>query len=471
MNARVNDYRMLWHAAVTSANPRLSALARWAIPLLVTTIGLLVWYTEGPRAALVWVWCSVCATLLLTWTWRFLPGAVKLNSPADAKLVPTMRRRLVELTCLVWFAGIAGLVIAPYPETVSPGLWMPWAVVLTLGCGFGVAGHKAASALVCTACFGSAFLGKLPQSVHDMLSTAPVLAMSLLLYAGLAIVAARAIFPEAGEGHWRMIAARARMGGSADKTDPMVEKLAGAYTRGWYAAALRRNSAARDRRRLLQHALGPAHHPGEQLVGLALLSGILVIVGVFITWRTGADVLAGIGWILALATLIIPIAAILRMNVLVAARPGEQALVRLAPAMPGTAPSFNRCMGRGLLRQAVLAWGAGAGAALLLAALGGADASILLRMACICCLVLPLAAAPLRNHAVRAPLSAVMPVLLLAVSIAASIGIGYAARTVGELPVLPVAALASIAIAAWAIARGLRVMEGSPFAFPAGRMD
>ncbi len=471
MNARVRDYRVLWHAAVTSANTRLSALSRWAIPFLVTTIGLLVWYTEGPRAALVWVWCAACAALLLTWTWRFLPGAVKLGSPANARLVPNLRRRLVELACLVWFAGIAGLVIAPYPESVSPGPWMPWVVVLTLGCGFGVAGHKASTALVCTACFGSVFLGKLPQSVHDMLSTAPVLAVSLLLYAGLAVVAARAIFPEAGERHWRMVAARARMGGAADKTDPLAEKLAGAYTKGWYAAALRRDSAARDRRRLLQHALGPAHHLGEHMVGVAALSGILVVVGVFITLRTGSDVLAGIGWILALATLVVPVAAILRMNMLVAARPGEQALARLAPAMPGTAPAFNRCMGLGLVRQASLAWGAGAGAALLLAALGGAEAAILLRMACICCLLLPLVAAPLRNHAVRAPLSAVMPVLLLAVSVVASTGIGFAARSLAGLPVLPVAALATSVFAAWAITRGLRVMETSPFAFPAARMD
>ncbi len=84
-------------------------------------------------------------------------------------------------------------------------------------------------------------------------------------------------------------------------------------------------------------------------------------------------------------------------------------LVQLAPAMPGRAAPFNRNLARKLLVQALKGWALGAGASLLLAALSGADASMLLRVDSICCLVLPLLATPLRNHARRATLSVLVP--------------------------------------------------------------
>lgn len=219
------------------------------------------------------------------------------------------------------------------------------------------------------------------------------------------------------------------------------------------------------------HALGPAHHVGALLLGLGLSAGVLVVLAIFTTRRTGGEAVRDIGWLFASTLMFLPIATTLRLNELVGAYPDEQALVRLAPAMPGAQAAFNRHLGRSLLLQAFMGWTLATAAALLLAALGGADAATLVRVASMCCLVLPIMEAPLRNHALRAPSTVFGPLLLLGASVGASIALGFGLRALSGLPALPVAAVASLAIAAVAIMRGLRMMDASPFAFPARRMD
>ena len=471
MNARPQDYRVLWRAALSHSNPFASAIIRWGGAFIGIAFIASVWYTEGPHAMLVLAWRLACGAVLLTWTWRFIPGALKLASPANAKLVPGMRRRLVELACLVWFAAIAGLALTTFAGNGAVGSWLFWVVLGTVGSALGVAGHQAGGPLVIATVFGWSFFGRLPDSIHETLSHPAMLALALLLYAGLIAAAVRAMLPEGGERHWRMIERRARIAPAPGKPDPLLAGLAGTKARNWYAVSLRRDSARRDSRRLALHALGPAHHPGELLTGLALVSSVLVGVAILTTWRTGGEPVRDIGWIFACMLMIIPLSMHLRLDGLLGAYPGEQALVRLAPAMPGAAAAFNRHLGRALLLQGVKGWVLSTGVAMLLAALGGASQASLLLLASTCCLLLPVLAAPLRNHALRAPSSAVVSILMLALSVAASLGIGFALRPATGLPVLPLAAIASIAIAAWTITRGLRVMEGAPFAFPAGRTD
>lgn len=471
MNGRLRDYRLLWRAAVSHATPFSSAIIRWGGGFLAAVCVVVVWLIEGLRGVAAMAWWGACGAALVAWTWRFMPGAVKLNSPSNAKLVPGMRRRLVELACVAWIVPLVGIALIPNPDGGSLGLWLLLVVVVTLGSALTTAGHRAGTAFIYAACFGPLFVGQLPQEVGDMLSRPPLMALALLLYAGLGVAAVRDMLPEGGERHWRLEARRARVFDPAGKRDVLIDKVAGKHTQGWYAASLRRACERRDRRRLVLHALGPAHHLGELVVALGLLSFTLVAFAILSFWRVEKEVLAGIGWLLPCALLAVPFATSLRLNGLAGTYPGEGALVRLAPAMPGPARSFNRHLGRALLLQACKGWALGAAGVLLLTALGGADLPTLVRQVGICCLALPLVAAPLRNHARRAPSSAVIPAALLLASISLSIVVGLAVRAVTGLPLMLPAALVSIAVAAYVTARGLHVMERAPCAFPAGRMD
>lgn len=471
MNARLREYALLWRAALSLTSSFDSAIVRWGGLFIAIALCAPVWYSRGMDAALVLAWCIASGVLLMTWAWRFIPGAVKLAAPADAKLVPGLRRRLVELACLVWFAAIAAIALVAYADNGTIGMWLLWVMLGTVGSALSSAGHQAGGAMIFAGCMGGVFPGRLSDSVAGHLSHPAAVALVLLACAAAIVVAARAMFPEAGDRHWRMIDRRLRIFPAPGKPDPLLEELAGKQARGWYAVSLRRACARREARQLVLHALGPAHHIGELLLGLGLFAGVLVVLGIFTTWRTGAGVVEGIGWLLACTLLFAPIAAAVRISPLVSAFPAEQALVRLAPAMPGTAGRFNRHLGRALLGLAFKGWAFASAASLLLAALGGADGATLANVAGICCLVLPVLAAPLRDHAAGARPSALVPLLLLAVSIAASVAIGLALRALVGLPALPLAAGVSIAIAAWSITRGLRVMDSAPFAFPAGRMD
>lgn len=471
MNARLRDYRMLWRAAVTHADARLSGIIRWGAAFVVIVLGATLAATNGPRAALVWFWCAVSAAILMDWVSRFMPGAVKLATPANAALVPQMRRRLVELSCLLCFVGLGGIVSAPYANANKLGAWLFWIVVLLIGSGLAAAGRAAGMAIVTTATVGWFLVDRIPAEWVALLSDPLVLVLSLPVYAVLIVLAVRAMFPAGGERHWAMLARRARWTAAAGKGDPLVEQVAGTKTRNWYAASLRRASAGRRFAGLALHALGPIHHPAHSLTALVFLCLFLLGLGVVVRWRVDAEAVAAIGWMFGCVLLFVPVAYAIRLSQLADGFSGEQGLLRLAPVSPTGAAAFNRQLGRALLRQTLLVWGLSAGAALLLSALGGAGVDALLRMASLSCLVLPVLAGPLRDHASRREHGAVATLTLLLIATVEGLLIGFPANAIFDLPVLPVAALFSIGftiVVAW---RRLRAMGHAPCAFPAGRMD
>lgn len=471
MSARLRDYRLLWRAAVTHASPRLSRVFVWGGFALGLLLGF-VEYKNGLQASIAWAWCLGSVFLLMDWVWRFMPGAVKLASPANAHLVPRMRRRLVELSWLLCCIGVAGIASAPYTDASQLGAWLFWVVVFVAGSGLGAAGHRAGSTMATLAPICVLFADRLPAALTSMLSHPLAVVLALPVYAGILYLAVRAMFPQGGERHWDMQARRQRWtAAAAGNLDPLTERLAAAYTKGGYATTLRRDSARRDARRLVLHAFGPAHHLKDMLLSLGLVAAVVFALGVYTTWRVDAGIAPDLGWLFACMLLAVPLLYCARLGQLSANLAAEQALVRLAPAMPASAAGFNLHLGRALLRQALAAWGLGAGGAVLLAALGGAGPAALLRTASLACLVLPVVAVPLRDHASRTHNAAVATVMLLLVSLVGSLALGMAVYSTTGIPALPVAALASIGFTVPVALRRLRTMRDAPCAFPAGRMD
>ncbi|MCD2518103.1 hypothetical protein LQ564_17475 [Massilia sp. G4R7] len=470
MNTRMQDYRLLWRAAVSHGNPFNTPIVRFGGLVFLLAGMAMQWKRHGVAGALAGACGLFCAMLLMVWAYRFLPGAVKLAAPANAKLVPRMRGRLVELFCLVWFAGTAGIVLASFTEAM-PGLVLLWCVAITLGSALAGAGHPAGLPVLLGVVFLSVSAEKFLPALGSMLSHPASLVLAVLLSAGLAVFVAGLVFPEGGEGHWRMVARRARMADLAVNPGAERDRFPGLRSRRWYAATLRRDSARRDSRRLVKHALGSSHHVDELAMGLVMLSVVVFVIGTFIGWQVGEEVIGGIGWLIACSLLAVPFATNLRLTQLLTAYTGEQSLVRLAPAMPSSAPAFNRHLALALLRGSVKDWALAACAALAVAALGGTERDKLVNLACVCCQMLPMVAAPLRNYAVRKAASPMLPIVLLLAAIGASVIVGVAVGAVFGTPVLPVAAVVSVGIALAAVLRGLRVMEGAPFAFPAARMD
>ena len=470
MNSRLQDYRLLWRAAISHGNPFGSVIVRFGLAFVVL-LGLAAqWSSQGAGAALLWAWRVLWLALLASWSYRFVPGAVQLAAPANAKLVPRARRRLMEMFCLIWLAGVLGLVLPSYADG-GPGAMLPWIVGLTLGSALAGAGHRAGVPVMMSVFFATMFAESLRPAADLVLAHPAALVLVPLLSAGLAALVARLLFPDAGERHWRMVARRARMADVAVNPGVQVDKAPGLRSRRWYAATLRRDSARRDPRSLLMHALGNTHHVDDLAMGLVLLSMVIFALGTFIGWRGGDEIVGGIGWLFACSLLAVPFAISLRLSQLVPIRAGEQALLRLAPTMPSTAPAFNRRFALALLRHGAMGWVLATAAALAVGAIAGTQGNKMVNLACACCLALPMVAAPLRDYAARASSSPMLPIVLLLASVGVSLILGFAASGWFGWPVLPVAAAISIGSAAFAIMRGLRVMERAPFAFPAARMD
>lgn len=240
-----------------------------------------------------------------------------------------------------------------------------------------------------------------------------------------------------------------------------------------YLSFLRRDCASRDAGKLLGHLLGARGHWSYQALSLLLVT--LVGGAALLALRLyGGDTLrvmaANGGWIFALGVMLVPLFEHERRNIRLMETRGEQALLRLAPAMPATAGAFNRTLARVQLRSALPGWCMQVAAVLALTLAAGAPLSFHAMQLCACCLTLPLIGTNLRRHARDAGLLGLGPVLTLLLSAAISFAAGAWINARFGLPLTAGAALASILIALVAVPWRWKRSVAAPIAFPVGRL-
>lgn len=473
MSPRLRQYRMLWRAALTHVRPSTSAVLGWSIVVITTLGAVLAALMDDPRKALILAWCAPFGLTLMAWSWQFLPGAAKLNTPANAQLTPGMRPRLTELAFGTWFLCVAGIAACPFADEASLAVAVLWMSMLSLGSGLSAAGSATGAALILTAVMLPPSGIVLPDWLRALAGRPIFLVAELALLAAAGALAVAVMFPRAGERHWQMQARRNRL----VSLRPMDRPGAGRVWRtatSWYAIFLRRDCARRHARSLLAHAFGTGPSRVEGAIGvLGMFVVGLAVIGLVKLYGSPAalEASAGIGWILASSTLFVPM---MQADVALKTMPamaGEQSLVRLAPLLPGAAPAFNRLLGRALLAQALGAWALAALAAFVLTWLSGASAGTLLMQICASCLALPMLAVPLRDLSRRRSLLSALSVFLLASSVVACVAAAVALRKHFGVPLMPTAAVTALALAAACALRGWRKLVQAPFAFPAGRLD
>lgn len=467
MTARLGQYWLLWRAALgftRAFSPRLLLL----MAVLTTLVSSGVAATSGSSAAwLTWAMCTPAGFLLFVWTMAYVPGALKLNTPANAQLVPAMRRRLIELTVLVWLLGIgllaAGMLFTT--ETPGPGLWL--AAAITLGTATGAAGVSVAWLIYLPVLAGLVLMKYLPEwllaAVQGVTTSAPVLTALPLLCA----VATLAMFPQAGKRHWHMLS---RQNGGAVASGMGKEREPGRLS--WDSLLLQRAIAHGKPGALLMPALGRSM-PAALANGLVLATlGIGTIM--YLAHRgllpAMTDYFSQWSWITISGVLLVFVFQAGMAPAWLARTTGEQSLVRLAPAFPANAAAFNGLLARAQLRQSLTIWAMATGAALLLGVASGMDASALLQQLGVCCMTLPTLALALRDHAC----SRAWPVFGMW---AVAIGLSYTSPLVGigayglfGLPFWPSALAAAFALTGALLASRLQLMRAAPIAFPAGRL-
>jgi len=470
MTAALKDYYLLWRMALSIRHPRANAIVLGFTSVVVLCTGALIQMKEGDlllTASLslrIGLGCLLAGAMMY-----FLPGAVKLCTPFTARLVPRMRRRLIGLTTLVWIVATASATLMSLDTRAAPAL-----VFLATGSwiaayGLGQSGHRAGGYVQCALVLATVFHGGLPAMISG--GTGFIVAVCLMLALGAFTL--QAMYMNGGERHYAAREAQVLQSERMSAAGQFREHRAPTFGAALYLRVLRRDCRDRDGSLLLGHLLGAKNH----WVYRALMLGTVVaVVGCALAGLrlfAGSDtqeMVAAIGWLFVSALLVAPLFDSERRNVRLKDTAAEQALFRLAPAMPGTAPAFNRTVSVALLRGALLEWAMLAATVLVLTVMTGASASSIFMQACFCCLSLPLVGANLRNHARRAGLLGWRLLLAMAVSLGACLVGALALDRALGLPLAAGAALTSIAIALTVVACGMARDRKAPFAFPAGRL-
>lgn len=469
MSPRLALYGLLWRSALAQVHPYAHRLVVWLTPALSLVAAALAWKVYDLATGARWGANMLCSLVLLTWTWGFLPGAFKLNSPANAQLTPGMRARLLELASAVWMLCIAGLAFANAGSASDVVLRVVWWMVASLGLALAATGSGAGSAVLLAIWPLMGLPSVIPDRAYAMMAHPaflPLLA-ALLLLPGLAAV--RVILAQAGDRHWQLLEKRMVW------RDRNAFKLRGenGLLLSWQAYSLRLAGKRRDLGAMLLHGSGPGLPLGVialSIAGMGLFGLLLVGFMRLGGYPKAAELALEMGWMWSLLPLLL---FQLHTNLLanLTDMPAGQPLLRLAPAMPATAPRFNRLLASTALRSSLAAWGIAAATALLCSFLSGAGADELLLVASLCGLALPALALPLRDHARRPRWN---PVLQWLTVLALAGGCLLVALPIGRLlalPVFPTAAGLAIVLTAFLVSRRYRSTLRAPFAFPAGRLD
>lgn len=468
MSPRLAQYGLLWRAALAQVHPHAHRIALWLAPLLVLAAAALAWKVVGPATAFRWGVNALCGATLVTWTWGFMPGAFRLNTPANAQLTPGMRARLLELAMAVWGSCIAGLALVNAGSTSAVVLVVVWFMVASLGMALAAAGNGAGSAMQVAIWPLMGLPSIIPGWLRATMAHPAFLPLLAAVLVWLALAPMRATFPRAGDRHWRLLEKR-----TVWRKDAFGIGEQNALLRWWQSRSLRLAGKRRDLGAMLMHGSGPGLQMGGIALGIAGMGLLgLVLVGIMRLggYPQAAELALEMGWMWSLLPLLLfQLHAMLLAGL--ANAPAGQPLLRLAPAMPASAPRFNRLLASTVLRGSLAAWTIAAGTALLCSVLTGAGAHELLLVACLCALALPALALPLRDHARRPRWNPVLQWLLVAALALACLLLALLARQVLAAPALPTAAGLAVVLTVTLVARRYRAMVRAPCAFPAARLD
>ena len=474
MSAALRTHAVLARMALSSRQPHAGILVLSFAVLAAAAIGVLVQLKMEDPILSIGVAARIgLAGLVAGWAGYFLPGAIKLNTPGNARLVPALRRRLMQLTAGAWAAATLLMALLAVGSGLAPAL-------VLLGVGIALAtfalartGHWAGIAMQFALFPLVAVSRDIPAGALEWLAHGPGLALASLLMLAYGAFTLRTMFMHGGDRHY---AQRERQKLQTERLSPKGQFKEGRPNRlatKIYLAFLRRDCAGRDAGKLLGHLLGVREHWSYQALSLALVTLIggaaLLLLRVY-----GGDTLrvmaANGGWIFALGVMLVPLFEHERRNIRLMETRGEQALLRLAPAMPATAGAFNRTLARVHLRSALLGWCMQVAAVLSLTLAAGAPLSFHAMQMCACCLTLPLIGTNLRRHARDAGLLGLGPLLALLLSAGISFAIAALLRAAFGLPLTAGAALASILIALVVVPWRWKRSVAAPIAFPVGRL-
>jgi hypothetical protein len=461
-------YGAIWRNAV------LGERRGWAIGWTVAALSLSVLgavlalvFPTSPMARAA-AWRLPLAALALFYWLRYVPGAVRQNSPANARLVPGLHRSVRRTSMLAWCLTMApmALLAAAFERP-----WLGFVVfcVATTAIGLARGGRAIGSAIfILVTLAQGVVIGN--DALVAWLSSTPVLAAMLLLCAAMAWDALRSVFPAGGEQHWKLLSSQARQRASTDLHLSMRLNRAGGGAARLYGFLLRRDLRPQaSPRHLLLHALGPYNHRYDLVLPLAVAL-LLAVAARMVLDALGisyGSVPAFLIQSFALPLVLLQGLSFERMVVSINNTRVEQALVRLAPRAP-QADRLGRTLARQLLAICLSEWLATGGALLAMLLLFGAGRQHLVIVATVMSVSLATTGWALRDYTRDQSGAfggeAIVQTLLLGAGGVALFLVRDNLPLWGALLLLMLGSAAAVVHGRW------KTMVDAPVPFPAGRL-
>lgn len=462
-------YRNIWRNAVLGE--RKGWLRGWTILALIVTLLAVIFVlaigaTKRSESLLL---CVIPLAVLATFYWmRYVTGAVRQNSPANAHLVPGLNRNVRRTTVLTFLLTLAPMALLASASDDSVLVFVALAVIVT-ALGMGRGGRAAGSAIYLLMIVGSNFVQR-RTGLIAWLSTPPVLAVLSLMAVALAWNALQSVFPAGGERHWKLLKGQAEQRNSTDLHKTMLLKRASGGRFRLYALLLRRDlRPAAKPEHLLLHALGPHNHRYDFVLPLAITALLAAAAWLAAAWYgvTGEQVANGRDLVACFAVPLILLQGLTfeRLVVSMDNTSGEQALVRLAPRAP-RANRLGRSLARQLLQICLTEWLVCAFAMLALALLFGAGREALVVLATLVSASVGMTGWALRDYSGKQPGSAFKVIAQVVVMAIGGIAVFLARDNLAAWSALLVLLLGgafAIVYDRW------KTMVGAPVQFPARR--
>ena len=478
MNATLfQDIRNIWRVTTLQRGERTMLLLGW-LALgggTLTAFGAFLAVLAGKQSPLflLQMLAGFAAVWLgLVWMALFVPASILLNSPANARLVPRQRRRLMQMAAGSWFLVTAGMTFASNEWAVFPATGLSLIGVAMLRAGRSEAGLL----FIIGINWESLARYVLPPVVVDAVgSDAGLWTLSALLLP-MGAWALRTMYPAGGDNHLAGRGEQIKRASQQNQHGLEYNGLAGRL-RQWTTARIYGAMLQRDLRRpqpgkLLVHALGPVAHwsawTGSVAVTLALGLGVRLL----LVWRGAgglrhaADDVIGVA---LMATVILVVFSTAVFSQQIRKTTGEQALLRLTP-LAGQAALLNRRLAQGLLKSALCNWLMLTAAILVAAALIGGDLSVVLRLGALSVLAGQVALAGLLDDFAgeggwNLPLALGVGLVALV-----EVLVALLLEKLSGVSIWAWVTLIAIGAGAWQLRRSWRAMLTSRPAFPAGRL-
>ncbi|TWI67541.1 hypothetical protein IP91_01655 [Pseudoduganella lurida] len=461
----MNAWRMLLVQPALERRLRRDAVV--SLMLLATALIGEGWFVASPEAMRALGFLPFALGLLVTvyWWLTFLPRAILQNTPANAVLVPGLRRRLLVLAAgLCLAAGAVNAVMFGIATGRSGFAFVTTVTVLWL-----IAASLRSAWLLMPMLLASFLAAWYPAPLMAWFAGTAEWTGTLAILAAwlpLAGVTLLLLFPRGGDRHfaWRARAARLDLNmrkgpGAADGSDALGSVLRQPADL-LYGAALDGRFGVRGRAGRLLDGLGPCLHWARPLGRIAL--GLLIM----LAWGTYSRIAAGLGPFLLFALILPALTCVKTMTTGMKESSAEQALLRLTPAAPAPAV-LNGEIGAALLRRFGVVWAGYLAASAVLAAVLVAPEARWMMWCCGAVIVAGCAPRLLRDYARTPEWTSFSRVFAAAVVVLPTL-----AGILPQLPHAPVYAgvLACLFVTLAGLRRQWRSMSAAPVGWPAGRL-